>query len=226
MVRSASASDQQCLLCGETAEVFSAFIEKAYGVHVDRLYWQCPNCRYLFLDPNLRLSPEREKARYQEHNNDPTDPGYRAFLGQVWHPLAERLNRGTVGLDYGCGPGSPLRGMAAEQGLQLFEYDPFFAPDDTVLDRAYDFLVCTEALEHFYHPYQDLRQWSRILRADAWIGIMTALLENPAQFTEWSYRKDPTHVGFFQPATLHWIADHFGWQLEILSARAALFQTA
>jgi hypothetical protein len=52
------------------------------------------------VSPAEHLDPGEERARYDEHENDPHDPAYRAFLERVAAPLAERLEPGARGLDY------------------------------------------------------------------------------------------------------------------------------
>jgi hypothetical protein len=53
--------------------------------------------------------------------------------------------------------------------------------------------------------------------------VMTGVLEDDAAFEGWWYRKDPTHLAFYRPETLAWIARARGWALERPSRDAALF---
>lgn len=39
-------------------------------------------------------------------------------------------------------------------------YDPFFFPDESLLSNKYDFVTCTEAIEHFFEPK---KEWKILL---------------------------------------------------------------
>jgi hypothetical protein len=55
-------------------------------------------------------------------------------------------------LDFGCGPGPTLFRMMEEWGHPCCNCDPFFAPDPGVFADTYDFVACTEGLEHLQDP--------------------------------------------------------------------------
>jgi len=165
------------------------------------------------MDPSLHLSREREAAFYRTHENSPADPRYRKFLAQLWGPLRARLKDGAVGLDYGSGPGPTLHLMAEEEGFGCGIYDPFFAPDETVLKNRYDFVSCSETAEHFHHPEREFTRLSCLLKPSGWLGIMTLPPPGePGELDRWHYRMDPTHVCFYRPDTFHWITDRFGFR--------------
>ena len=44
-----------------------------------------------------------------------------------------------------------------------------------------------------------------------------------AGFAAWHYRRDVTHVAFYRPETMRWIARRFGYTCEILDERVVLF---
>ena len=178
------------------------------------------------MDPADRPDPYAERARYETHENDPADPRYRGFLSALADPLIERLSPGATGLDYGSGPGPTLSVMLEERGFPTTSYDPFFAPDDASLQRTYDFIACTEAAEHFFAPGEELAGLDRLLRPDGWLGIMTRSLPADASFESWWYVRDPTHVCFYHPATMEWIADRFGWALQRAGPTVWLFRKA
>lgn len=174
--------------------------------------------------PGERPEPAVERAHYETHENDPADTGYRRFLDRLAAPLVERLEGGARGLDYGAGPGPTLSLMMAERGFPTSVYDPFFAPDNAVLDDTYDFVTCTETAEHFFDPGAEFERLGGLLRPGGWLGMMTQLLMPRRVFARWRYVRDPTHVVFYRPRTLGWIADHFGWRLERPRRNVALFQ--
>ncbi|HUF45131.1 MAG TPA: class I SAM-dependent methyltransferase, partial [Aestuariivirgaceae bacterium] len=167
-----------------------------------RTYWACETCQARFLDPGQYPSSEVELARYRQHQNDPDDPRYRQFLSKLADPLLHRLAANLCGLDYGCGPGPALCAMLGEAGHEMAAYDPFFAPDRSLLERTFDFITCTEAAEHFHHPAAEFDRLNRMLRAGGWLGIMTCFQTDDGRFADWHYRKDPTHVVFYREATM------------------------
>jgi hypothetical protein len=190
----------------------------------DRRYFRCSACHLTFLAPEDRPEPEAERAHYLTHENEPGDPAYRRFLARLADPLVSHLPAGAEGLDYGCGPGPTLSRMLEEGGFRMQVYDPFFAPDDRVLRRSYDFITCTEVAEHFFAPIAELDGFDRMLRPGGWVGIMTELLLDDDGFADWRYRRDPTHVCFYRPETLRWIGDHYGWSVEFPRPGVALFR--
>jgi hypothetical protein len=210
-------ADNSCLLCSHS---------NARHYHRDkaRSYLQCIRCGLVFVPPRERLNNSEEKARYDLHRNDPYDPGYRSFLSRLAEPLLARVSIGSEGLDFGCGPGPALPVMMLEQGRPMTVYDPFYAPDDSVWLRTYDFITATEVLEHLYRPREELNRLFRVLRPGGWLGIMTKLLPDHAAFLNWSYMQDSTHVCFFNIATFEYIAGHWNASLELSGSDVVLFQ--
>lgn len=209
--------DPACPLCG--AEHVEPFAD-AYG----RRYLECGECRLIHLDPHLRLDPAEELAHYRTHQNDPSDAGYRAFLGRLAQPLACRLPRGAEGLDYGSGPGPTLSLMMEEMGFRTAVYDPYFAPGTQALDHEYDFVTCSEAVEHFSRPGAEFGRLARLLRPGGWLGVMTTIFRDETTFGRWYYARDPTHVAFYRDETMDWLARRYSWALERPDPNVALFR--
>lgn len=184
----------------------------------------CPRCRLVWVAPMERPSAEEERARYDDHENDPADPDYRAFLAQLADPLVRRLPAGARGLDFGCGPGPALVRMLSAAGYPTKGWDPFYHPEDALLASRYDFVTATEVVEHFHDPAGSFALLDRLVRPGGWIGIMTALLTEEVELSSWWYVRDPTHVAFYRPTTLDWLASRFGWSMEERTDRVALFR--
>jgi hypothetical protein len=277
-----------------------------------RKYFHCAEqCRLIFVDPAVILSPEAEKKRYEQHVNSPTDAGYRSFLQKLAHPLNAMLLPRSIGLDFGCGPGPTLSLILEELGdHQVALYDPYFYPDcekrtnineqnaiptkntnsnaidtepnpmpmmtnlifvpnasiasaiETTTDatctspdsesspsfsilrpRMYDFVTCTEAIEHFTHP---MKEWTLLLsllkpaidgneekgivgeersKSGGLLGIMTKLASHDEKtFSNWWYKRDPTHVSFFSRETFAWLADRDALELTIIGDDVIILQ--
>lgn len=199
---------------------------RAFAEVDDRRYWRCGHCEATFLDPAQRPTPSLERAEYLRHRNDLADPGYRAFLGRLAVPLRARLAPGAEGLDYGCGPGPALAAMLAEAGHSVSLYDPFFHPDEAALARRYDFISCTEVVEHFHHPAAEFARLDALLRPGGWLGVMTCFQTDDTRFARWHYRRDPTHVVFYREQTFRHLAGRHGWRCEVPAKDVVLMRKA
>ena len=191
-----------------------------------RDYWRCEACLATFLEPSQRPTPAEERAHYRLHENEVSDPGYRRFLARLADPLLARLPPAQDGLDYGCGPGPALAAMLEEAGHRVSLYDPFFAPDPAALARTYDFISCTEVLEHLHAPADELDRLGRLLRPGGLLAIMTCFQTDDDRFAGWHYRRDPTHVVFYREATLRRVAAARGWTCEVPAKDVALLRAA
>lgn len=189
-----------------------------------RKYHRCDCCMATFLDSTHWLSPEEEYTQYQDHKNDSADRGYRTFLSRLAHPLLKKLTPRRSGLDYGCGPGPVLAEILTKASHSVSLFDPFFYPNHNVLEHTYDFITCTETIEHFNRPAEEFARFEQMLRPGGWLGIMTCFQTEDARFSSWHYRRDPTHVTFYREATLRHIAGNLGWSCEIPVKDVALMQ--
>ena len=211
------------------------FFEGTSGAfrHHPRTYFRCGTCDLIFASASQLLSPQDEKAEYDRHQNNPGDQGYRRFLSRLCEPLQHRLRDHSRGLDFGSGPGPTLSVMLEEAGHSVALYDPFYAPDASVLEQTYDFVTATEVVEHLHHPRWDLEQIWRCLKPGGWLGIMTKLahsgdehsdetsapkMSDPhrAPFATWHYKDDLTHVCFFSRQTFLWLSHLWQCQLTVI----------
>ncbi|MDA0214719.1 MAG: class I SAM-dependent methyltransferase [Planctomycetota bacterium] len=206
-----------CRVCGERQLALFAVIDL-------KTYWRCAHCEATLLADAHLPTPNEELARYAQHKNDPHDAGYQDFLRRLVHPLMVELPPPQVGLDYGCGPGPALAKMLTEAGHEMHLYDPIFHPDTSELERQYDFITCTETVEHFHQPRVEFRKFNELLRPGGWLGVMTNFQTDDAQFAQWHYRRDPTHVTFYRKATFARIALDLGWEYQFPARNIVLMQ--
>jgi hypothetical protein len=192
--------------------------------HTDnsREYHKCSICDFIFVPNAFHLCEAEEKNRYDQHQNNPNDINYRRFLSQVSKPLLERLSEHSYGLDFGCGPGPTLSIMLEEQGCKVDLFDKFFAQNNEVFSRKYDFITATEVLEHLSQPAFELNRLYNMLNSGGVLGIMTEMLSDNASFVDWYYKNDPTHIGFFNRTSLQRLARTWCAEVEILSSRVVL----
>lgn len=180
----------------------------------EKRYLRCGVCEATVMAPECRLAGEDERAVYELHENNPEDIGYRRFLSKLADPLRPKLTPGAQGLDFGCGPGPALARMLEAEGFGVALYDPFFYPDESALSQTYDFITCTEVVEHLYEPARVFDQLNGLLKPGGWLGVMTCFQTDDSRFDHWHYRRDPTHVVFYREATFAWLANRYGWRME------------
>ncbi len=172
-----------------------------------RSYYRCLKCELVFVPPEEHLSTPQEKARYDQHSNKTNDPGYRHFLSRIFKPLQKHIPPPAAGLDFGCGPGPALAAMCQEAGYDMDTYDPFYAQNPIIWGCSYDFITCTEVVEHMRRPGRTILQIWDILRPGGWLGIMTKRIISREAFVNWHYIRDQTHISFFSQATFFWLAN-------------------
>lgn len=202
-----------CGLCGSEAPRF--WIEPKTKLD----FYRCPECDLTFKDPARAVAPREAADRYRRHAEDPNDPGHRQFLSALAEPLKTKLKPGMRGLDYGCGPGRTLQAMLKGAGVECDAYDPLFFPQAELLERTYDFVTCTEVAEHFADPRKEFARLFALARTT--LAMMSQ--SPPADFANWWYHRDPTHVVFYSDKTWNWIAKHNGWSLELFPKGVAIF---
>ena len=210
-------SPAHCPLCGN-------YQVAHYFQDSRRDYWQCGNCKLVFVGKNQHLTEADEKQRYDLHENSIEDTGYCSFLEKLLNPLSQRLPKTAEGLDFGCGPGPTLSLLLEQRGFKVACYDKYYAADEYLLEKQYDFITSTEVLEHLREPKQVLERLISNLKPHAYLGVMTQLLPEVSKFSEWHYKKDQTHICFYSDDTFTWIAKHWRLALEILDRDVIILQ--
>jgi SAM-dependent methyltransferase len=192
----------------------------------ERDFWHCGLCDLVFVAASARLPYEEEIARYRNHRNDERDAAYLDFLSRLARPVIERTPVGARGVDYGSGPSPALAQIMERSGRPTLAYDPAFRPDVRLQEGIYDFITCSEVLEHVHEPMALLERFRVLVKPGGIIGIMTSWRDRSVPFGDWYYQRDPTHVCFYSEATMRWIAERFGWELEIPVANVVILRTS
>ncbi|GIU40092.1 2-polyprenyl-3-methyl-5-hydroxy-6-metoxy-1,4-benzoquinol methylase [Shewanella sairae] len=188
-----------------------------------REYQRCSHCQLVSVPANYYLNATDEKAIYDKHQNNSDDLGYRKFLSRALGPILERVTQEAQGLDFGCGPGPTISVMAAEKGIRIENYDLYYCNEPNKLDNQYDFVICTEVIEHVADAKSLLETFARLLKPGGLLSIMTKRAGDLEAFRNWHYKGDPTHINFYSTATFEWIAGHFDWTLEVIGNDVVLF---
>lgn len=200
-----------CPLC-KSEEISEYFSNKR------RVFLQCGNCELVFVPEQFHLSAEEEKKRYDLHENNPDDEGYRKFLSRLAIPLNERLKPSSYGLDFGSGPGPALSEMITDMGHRVKIYDQFYADDREVLNKRYDFITATEVFEHLREPLETIELLWRILNPGGILGLMTKLVIDRQAFSTWHYITDRTHICFFSESTFNWLVGRLNARIEFIGS--------
>ena len=180
-----------------------------------RVYGKCSNCRLIFVFPECHVSFSEEKSRYDKHQNNLAQEGYVKFLEGLLDPLLLKLRPGARGLDFGCGPVPAIEMILKPRGFTVASYDPYYFPREDFLHGPFDFVIGSEVVEHFRFPRKAFLDLNGLLATqESYLAVMTSVLDREAGFEGWWYRRDLTHVCFYQKETFDWIAQWFGWSVE------------
>ncbi len=194
----------QCSLCGSETSLFSEVQE--------RMFFKCCKCEGILLHPSYFLSADKEKTRYQLHQNDVTDLGYQNFVSPIIQAIFEEYENNHIGLDFGSGSGPVITTLLEKKGYNITSYDPFFAPNNKALKKTYDYIVCCEVIEHFYNPFKEFELLFSLLNPNGTLYCKTYIYDQSIDFKSWWYKNDTTHVFFYTKNTLQWITKRFGFK--------------
>lgn len=176
------------------------------------------------MDEKFHLTSELEKKRYELHNYDINDAGYRNFTAPLINAVINDFSPQHSGLDYGCGRVPVISEILKENGYLIKIYDPFFHPDTDAFEDKYDYIICCEVFEHFRHPEKELIKLKNLLKSNGKLYIMTHIYAEPTDFSKWYYRNDPTHVFIAQPETFKYIEKEFRMKIVSMNDRLVIFE--
>ncbi len=208
-----------CPLCEQSAAFFFADSK-----NFQQSYHRCLRCDLVFVAPDCRLDSEAERARYDMHINDYSEP-YVQFLSRLAKPMLEQLTEPAEGLDFGSGKSQAMAELFRQQGHNCTCYDVFYYPDKAALSKTYDFIVASEVIEHLYTPKAVVEQWLQLLKPKGLLGVMTGLCPDDKEFPNWWYKNDPTHVSLFSRQTFDYLAEQYRLQCVYEHKNVLVFNT-
>lgn len=206
---------QKCGLClTENLIEFKSIQQKIDRKISLQVYYQCSLCDLVSKSSLNYLTRDEELKRYQTHNNDLQQPGYRDHLNRLWSPLKTYIPLASKGLDYGSGPTPAFAELMRSEGYEVSIWDPFFSPDKSVFKTYYDFVTCVEVIEHCVSPHVEITNMLSLLSPQGVLAIGTWQFTKDKDFLSWGYRLDPTHISLFTPKSFDWCRTN--WNLELL----------
>ena len=164
--------------------------------------YACTLCGLTYQDQGLRDASEQ--ARYELHNNEPTE-AYVAMFESILTTIQPYI-QGSV-LDFGSGQWNVLEQLL-NQHYQVTSYDLFFHPIELT---TYDTVIAIEVVEHFIDPASEWKQLFALVNPDGHLIVQTRFIEAP--FFEWWYQRDPTHRTFYTLDSLSSLASQAGFQV-------------
>lgn len=168
-----------CPLCGSDSELY----------HQDKLrsYQQCKTCELVFVPRSELVTSDAEKTRYDSHE---IDNYYQTYLSTIAAAIMPYRRPHERGLDFGSGKTTSLGDIIGN----VDSYDLFFRPDESLLLNKYDFIIMSEVIEHLREPHETML---RLRKLAPKFFIKTKLLPEKEKFADWFYKRDITHIQFF-----------------------------
>jgi hypothetical protein len=174
-------------------------------------YFICDACGLLSMDHEKLPSNDELLQRYQKHENNANDQGYKKFLMELASPCFELMDNKSECLDYGCGPNKVMEIIFKEKGYRMESYDPFFYPDLPL--KKYDFVTCNEVAEHFYSPFEEFVKIRDLIKDGGYLGLGTYLWDESTDLRSWHYLTDMTHVSIYSRRTIERLAGLLGLEV-------------
>lgn len=203
-----------CKICSNKTSII---VDSQY----DQNYYYCNNCEFIFLEESKIISPEKEKKEYQFHQNSFENEGYVnmfcEFIDKAFRPHKSQIK---TALDFGSGPGPVLAELLRQEGFQTDIYDKYFSPKKVYLNKKYDLITATEVIEHLKDPLPTLKLLKSLLNKDGTIAIMTLFHQNDIEeFKKWWYRRDSTHISFYTPKTIEYMAKLLDLKFQLIDKK-------
>ncbi|WP_408097641.1 class I SAM-dependent methyltransferase [Peredibacter sp. HCB2-198] len=171
-----------------------------------RSYYLCDQCGLVFVPRESLISSSEEKKRYDSHQNSDQDPGYHNYLLKISQEILPHLLSSGRGLDFGCGATKMLGSMFEKAGFEVDSFDLYYHPDQTIWQKKYDFIILSEVIEHLNSPREVMINLRGLLNPSGHIFVKTKTYPAPPEFKNWFYKRDITHVQFFNQSSFEYLA--------------------
>ncbi|MBA1433368.1 MAG: class I SAM-dependent methyltransferase [Epsilonproteobacteria bacterium] len=188
--------NQVCPLCENHAEKFYEDTQR---------YYRCSTCEGVFVHRDDLPQADAEKERYELHDDDTEDAGYRNFVAPITSNILKDFSKEDKGLDFGAGTSAIISTVLREHSYDIKAYDPYFHNEPQLLTQQYDYIASCEVIEHFYQPKKEFTRLREMLREGGKLYLMTDIYNENIDFASWYYKNDPTHVFLYTAKTFEYI---------------------
>jgi len=196
-----------CHICEETV---TSFVDEKTMI----IYYHCSDCEYIFKSPNYYQDLSAQKVRYNLHDNNENNAGYRAYFQRFLDFVLPRITKVKTALDFGCGRSTLLAKMLKEKGMVCDAYDPIYHPDTLNKEKKYDLIVSTEVFEHLHQPKEAFESLLNKLEEGGYLALQTQFHPKDTEaFKKWYYHQDPTHIVFFSMKSFEVLCKQYDCEL-------------
>ena len=204
-----------CPLCATQSNVF---------YEREDTYYKCSTCHAIFMNAQELPDSTSEKERYELHDDDTQDEGYRKFVAPITSSIMNDFTKKHKGLDFGAGTSSIISTVLKEHDYEILDYDPYFHVYPELLSAKYDYISSCEVIEHFYTPHKEFKLLKNMLHKNGKLYLMTEPYNEGINFASWYYKNDPTHVFFYSQKTFDWIKQKFEFSNVTVGRRLIIFE--
>lgn len=175
-----------------------------------RDYLRCQVCDLVFVPRDQLISSLKEKERYQHHQN--FDDCYKTYLNRTVLKTLPFIKSGSIGLDFGCGPTTLLSELYSSHQIEVDSYDFYFFKDQNIWQKSFDFIILSEVIEHLRDPIHILRDLRGLINFGGSLFVKTNFLPlKDEKFNDWFYKRDLTHVQFFNSNSMNFLKTDLGF---------------
>jgi SAM-dependent methyltransferase len=193
-----------CHICYKSIE---SFVHEKTNI----TYYHCKDCEYIFKSPECHQDFIAQKERYNLHENDAEDEGYKSYFKRFLDFTLPLVGQPETALDFGCGRSSLLASLLTKEGVDCDYYDPIYHPDRLNNSKKYELIVSTEVFEHLHQPRVVFESLLSRLEEGGYLALQTQFHPNDVEaFKKWYYHQDPTHIVFFTAQTFRVLCEIYG----------------
>jgi len=188
-----------CKVCGSGDIAF-------YARNNKREFLRCSRCELVFVPEQFFLTTGQERERYDLHDNSIENKGYKEFLEKIATVISEHFPSDCSILDFGSGANAVLGSILDKKGFLCDSYDPLYNIQCFDNVKSYDVIVICEVIEHLRLLQDDLAFINKRLKRNGAVILRTQLYPESEKFLKWWYIQDLTHINFFSPVTIEFVA--------------------
>ncbi len=135
----------------------------------------------------------------------------RGFIDKTVIPF---VSSGKL-LDFGSGPEPVLvQLLNRDYNFEIDHYDLHYSPKKVYINKKYNVVVSTEVIEHIKNPMETFKLIYELLESGGIFAFMTLYhYDDFDRFIKWWYRRDNTHISFYNDVTLEKIVNILGFRI-------------